>query len=129
MPRLRSEAMRLRRATITPTKITAKAPEAARIIVTVSIASHLRCSREILGLSTWQHKLIDPYSPRNISEYLKDTKVMLSRLRLALTLRGVNRPSFSRGAACYGIYKDEGGVKDKVLLSGVCDAACGPELG
>lgn len=28
-----------------------------------------------------------------------------------------------------GVYKDEGCVKDRVLLSGVCNAACGPEFG
>ena len=35
------------------------------------------------------------------------------------------RPDYLR----HGVYKDEGCVKDRVLLPGVCNAACGPEFG
>src|SRR5271157_5539387 len=47
---------------------------------------------------------------------------VLRQSGLAVTSRpfGSNLP--------HAVYKDEGFVKDRVLLSGVCNAACGPEF-
>jgi len=58
-----------------------------------------------------------------------DLRPALIRCREHANLRPKPNGPLIRDYVRDGVYKDEGVVKDRVLLSGVFDAACGPEFG
>ncbi len=76
-------------------------------------------------------------APRHYAEALRfafsrrgtSDKVLAFYVQVAALMRLPDAGRLAGNNLPHAVYKDEGCVKDRVLLSGVCNAACGPKFG